>query len=54
MRTTSALLIDRAIRRWGQPEDITGAVAFLCMPASQYATGIALSKIGTGSRSLRA
>ena len=28
-----------AFKRWGQPEDIAGAVAFLCMPASQYATG---------------
>jgi NAD(P)-dependent dehydrogenase (short-subunit alcohol dehydrogenase family) len=28
-----------AFKRWGQPEDVAGAVAFLCMPASQYATG---------------
>ena len=28
-----------AFKRWGKPEDVAGAVAFLCMPASQYATG---------------
>jgi NAD(P)-dependent dehydrogenase (short-subunit alcohol dehydrogenase family) len=28
-----------AFKRWGKPKDVAGAVAFLCMPASQYATG---------------
>ena len=28
-----------AFGRWGQPEEVAGAVAFLCMPASSYATG---------------
>jgi NAD(P)-dependent dehydrogenase (short-subunit alcohol dehydrogenase family) len=28
-----------AFKRWGQPDEIAGAVAFLCMPASRYATG---------------
>jgi NAD(P)-dependent dehydrogenase (short-subunit alcohol dehydrogenase family) len=28
-----------AFKRWGRPKDIAGAVAVLCMPASQYATG---------------
>jgi len=28
-----------AFKRWGQPEDVAGAVVFLCMPASHYATG---------------
>lgn len=28
-----------AFKRWGQPDDVAGAVAFLCMPASAYATG---------------
>jgi NAD(P)-dependent dehydrogenase (short-subunit alcohol dehydrogenase family) len=28
-----------AFKRWGQPDDVAGAVAFLCMPASHYATG---------------
>ncbi|WP_229176626.1 SDR family oxidoreductase [Bradyrhizobium ivorense] len=31
-----------ALKRWGQPEDTPGAVVFLCMPASQYATGTIL------------
>ena len=35
-----------AFRRWGQPEDIAGAVAFLCMPASQYATGTVITVDG--------
>jgi NAD(P)-dependent dehydrogenase (short-subunit alcohol dehydrogenase family) len=28
-----------AFKRWGQPADVAGAVVFLCLPASQYATG---------------
>jgi NAD(P)-dependent dehydrogenase (short-subunit alcohol dehydrogenase family) len=28
-----------AFKRWGQPEDVAGAVVFLCMPASRYASG---------------
>ncbi|GAC1327575.1 MAG: SDR family oxidoreductase [Beijerinckiaceae bacterium] len=28
-----------AFKRWGLPEDVAGAVLFLCMPASRYATG---------------
>lgn len=28
-----------AFGRWGQPDEVAGAVAFLCMPASSYATG---------------
>jgi len=28
-----------AFKRWGQPDDVAGAVAFLCMPAARYATG---------------
>lgn len=28
-----------AQKRWGQPEDVAGQVAFLCMPASKYVTG---------------
>jgi NAD(P)-dependent dehydrogenase (short-subunit alcohol dehydrogenase family) len=35
-----------AFKRWGQPEDIAGAVAFLCMPASQYATGTVVTVDG--------
>lgn len=35
-----------AFKRWGQPEDIAGAVAFLCMPASRYATGTVVAVDG--------
>lgn len=28
-----------AFKRWGKPDDVAGTVAFLCMPASRYATG---------------
>ena len=35
-----------AFKRWGQPDEIAGAVAFLCMPASQYATGSVVSVDG--------
>ncbi|MEQ3625419.1 MAG: SDR family oxidoreductase [Celeribacter sp.] len=28
-----------ALKRWGQPKDVAGAVAFLAMPASRYVTG---------------
>jgi NAD(P)-dependent dehydrogenase (short-subunit alcohol dehydrogenase family) len=35
-----------AFKRWGQPEEIAGAVAFLCMPASQYATGTVVAVDG--------
>jgi 2-deoxy-D-gluconate 3-dehydrogenase len=32
--------------RWGDPADIAGAVAFLCMPASGYITGAVLNVDG--------
>ncbi|MDD9746357.1 2-dehydro-3-deoxy-D-gluconate 5-dehydrogenase KduD [Marinovum sp. PR37] len=32
--------------RWGDPADIAGAVAFLCMPASNYVTGAVLNVDG--------
>jgi NAD(P)-dependent dehydrogenase (short-subunit alcohol dehydrogenase family) len=35
-----------AFKRWGTPEDIAGAVVFLCMPASQYATGTVVAVDG--------
>jgi NAD(P)-dependent dehydrogenase (short-subunit alcohol dehydrogenase family) len=35
-----------AFKRWGQPEEIAGAVAFLCMPASNYATGTVVAVDG--------
>jgi NAD(P)-dependent dehydrogenase (short-subunit alcohol dehydrogenase family) len=35
-----------AFKRWGRPEDVAGAVVFLCMPASRYATGTVLAVDG--------
>jgi NAD(P)-dependent dehydrogenase (short-subunit alcohol dehydrogenase family) len=35
-----------AFKRWGQPDDVAGAVAFLCMPASNYATGTVVAVDG--------
>lgn len=35
-----------AFKRWGQPDEIAGAVVFLCMPASRYATGTVLAVDG--------
>ncbi len=28
-----------AVKRWGQPEEVAGTVAYLCMPAARYVTG---------------
>ncbi|HZP86201.1 MAG TPA: SDR family oxidoreductase [Burkholderiales bacterium] len=30
------------MRRWGQPDDIAGAVVFLCTPAAAFITGVVL------------
>lgn len=35
-----------AFKRWGQPNDVAGAVVFLCMPASSYATGTVVAVDG--------
>jgi NAD(P)-dependent dehydrogenase (short-subunit alcohol dehydrogenase family) len=35
-----------AFKRWGQPDDVAGAVVFLCMPASSYATGTVVAVDG--------
>lgn len=35
-----------AFKRWGQPDDVAGAVIFLCMPASRYATGTVVAVDG--------
>ena len=34
------------MKRWGNPEDIAGAVTFLCAPASAYITGAVLNVDG--------
>jgi NAD(P)-dependent dehydrogenase (short-subunit alcohol dehydrogenase family) len=40
-------IVDRtAFKRWGQPDDVAGAVVFLCMPASSYATGTVVAVDG--------
>lgn len=41
--TRHAAIRDRtALKRWGRPEDIVGAVMFLTSPAAAYVTGIVL------------
>jgi NAD(P)-dependent dehydrogenase (short-subunit alcohol dehydrogenase family) len=35
-----------AFKRWGRPDDVAGAVVFLCMPASSYATGAVVAVDG--------
>lgn len=39
----SQAILDRTpLKRWGRPEDIAGAVAFLCSPAAAFITGTIL------------
>ncbi|MBM3394500.1 MAG: SDR family oxidoreductase [Betaproteobacteria bacterium] len=37
-----AILERTPMNRWGQPEDIAGAVVFLCSPAARFLTGVIL------------
>ena len=30
------------MKRWGEPDDLAGAALFLCSPASDFVTGVAL------------
>jgi NAD(P)-dependent dehydrogenase (short-subunit alcohol dehydrogenase family) len=37
-----AILNRTPLARWGKPEDVTGAVQFLCSPAAAFITGVVL------------
>jgi len=39
---SAAILARTPLGRWGQPEDLVGAVVFLCSPAAAFITGIVL------------
>ena len=39
---SEAILARTPLGRWGRPEDLTGAVAFLASPAAAYVTGVIL------------
>ena len=39
---TDAILSRTPIKRWGQPEDLAGVVAFLASDAAQFVTGVVM------------
>lgn len=39
---SDAILARTPMSRWGRPEDVTGAVKFLCSPAAAFITGVVL------------
>jgi NAD(P)-dependent dehydrogenase (short-subunit alcohol dehydrogenase family) len=39
---SAAILARTPLNRWGQPQDVAGAVIFLCSPAANFITGIIL------------
>lgn len=40
---SQAILSRTPLNRWGQPDDVTGAVLFLCSPAAGFITGTTLA-----------
>jgi NAD(P)-dependent dehydrogenase (short-subunit alcohol dehydrogenase family) len=43
----SRAIVERtALRRWGEPEELVGAVFFLCSPAAGFVTGAILAVDG--------
>uniref|UniRef100_UPI003F834E0E SDR family oxidoreductase n=1 Tax=Shinella sumterensis TaxID=1967501 RepID=UPI003F834E0E len=39
VRVRDRIAARTALKRWGQPDEVAGAVIFLTMPAARYATG---------------
>ncbi len=39
---SEAILSRTALRRWGEPQDITGAAVFLASPLAAFITGVVL------------
>ena len=39
---SAAILARTPLNRWGRPQDLTGAVVFLCSPAANFITGVIL------------
>ena len=38
----AAILARTPLGRWAEPDDIAGAVVFLCSPAARFVTGVVL------------